>query len=329
MNILPPEIQSLIIEEIKCHCINVCKTWEKMINKPNDDLITYIINKDYYAIQFIYFNYPLKSKEKEIINVAIIMNDSLVFKIILKTIYKMLPETDSIIMYFRIDKENSDIINTLIKHIIVKGNYKALRYFLEIHNSSGFPDDLTYMSDISNIIDVIKKIKDYQFEHFIMIDYLMGLSDIDWCDDDIKFITKILSSSFDKFYKDIRSKKTPNTIKFVMLMDKLINKQKIRTRKNIVFVKEDTTINNKKAYLECIRHGLHNVIKNMPSTEILLINDNNEFVLFLLSLSGNCKIKDIIKFYHVDYLISYNEELIKDCINKERYDELLSLITFT
>lgn len=333
MNILPLEIQYLIINRIKCNCINVCKTWEKIYkdNLPNNDLITHIVNKDYYAIQFVCFSFPYKLKEKEIINLAIIMNDSLLYKIILNTIYKTLPNSDSVIMYFKIDKENSDNINNMINHIIDKGNYKALQYFLDIHNNSGFPDNLIYMSDITNIISQFKELDNYQFDHFMIIDHLMGLTEIDWCEDDFDFIIKILSSSFDKFYdqmKDVYGR-TQNTIKFVTLIDKLINKNNHKIKKKKKFVKEH--IDDKKAYLECIRHGLYNIIKNIPLIEInnLLVNDN-EFILFLLSLCGNCDLKNVKKFYHVDYHVDCNKDLIKDCVNKldiqERYNEIMVLI---
>lgn len=340
MNILPLEIQFLIINQVKCYCVNICKTWEKILNDnlPNNDVITHIINKDYYAIQFIFFNFPLKTKEKEIINVAIIMNDSLIYKIILNNIYKILPVSDSVIMYFRIDYENSTNINNMINHIIIKGNYNALQYFLDIHNNSGFPDNLIYMSDITNIISKIKKLDNYQFDHFMMIDYLIGLTEIDWCDDDVEFIIKILSSSFDKFYDQIKSvyRRNQNTIKFVMLIDKLINKQTLKEKKVKKYDKYNVIIKNhndddKKAYLECIRHGFYNIIKNIPLIEINnLLKDDNEFTLFLLSISGNCDLKNIVKFYHVDYHIDRNKDLIKGCINKldieERYSKLMMLI---
>ena len=339
MNILPLEVQSLIINNNKCNCINVCKTWEKILkdNLPNNDLISYIINKDYYAIQFVCFSFPDKLKQTEIINIVIIMNDSLIYKIILSNIYKILPESDSVIMYFKIDYENTNNINNMIDNIVDTGNYKALQYFFDIHNNSGFPDNLIYMSDITNIINKIKEVDNYQFGHFMMIDYLMGLTEIDWCDDDIEFIMKILSSSFDKFYDQMKSvyKRNQNTIKFVMLIDKLINKQTLKEKKVKKYNKYNVIIKNnnddKKAYLECIRHGFYNIIKNIPLIEINnLLKDNNEFTLFLLSLSGSCDLKNIKKFYHVDYYIDREKDLIKDCVNKldiqERYDELILLI---
>lgn len=353
MNILPIEIQDLIINQVKCYCINICKTWEKILsnNIPNDDLITCMVNKDYYSLQFICFNFSHKLKDKDVINVANIMNDSLIFKIVLKTIYnKILPNSESILMYFRIDKINSDIINNIIKHIITKGNYKAFEYFIDIHNSSGFPDDLTYMSDINNIISFIKELDDYQFEHFIIIDYLMGRNDINWSEDDLNFITEILSLSFNKFYDKIKkshkhkqnslnfglsmenpeSKKDQSlSLNFIMLIDKLINKQNINQKKGKYFIKEHNIIIDKKAYLECIRHGLYNIIKNITTIEInnILINNDNQFIFFLLSLSGNCDLKNIIKSYHVDYHVDCHTELIIHIVDKldikERYNELL------
>ena len=90
---------------------------------------------------------------------------------------------------------------------------------------------------------------------------------------------------------------------------------------------------DKKAYLECIRHGLYNIIKYIPLIEInnILISDtDNEFIFFLLSLSGNCDLKNVIKLYHVEYHIDYNTLLIKDCVDKldinERYNDLISLL---
>lgn len=342
MNILPLEIQSLIINLVKCSCLDVCKTWVKILkdNSPNNDLITHIVNKDYYAIQFNCFHFPGKLKDKEIINVAIIMNDSLVFKIMVKTIYqKILPDSESILMYFIIDNENRVIIDSIVKYIIGQGNYKALEYFIEIHNDSGFPDNLTYMTNISNIIDIIKHLDVYNFGHFMMIDYLMKDTSIEWCDDDFEFIIKMLSSSFDKFHSQLKNSfnRNQNTIKSAVLIDKLINKnkQKIKTRKNINFIKERNVIYDKKAYLECIRHGLYNIIQGIPLIEVNnILIDNNEFTFFLLTLSGNCDLKDIIEFYNKGhnkgYYIDYNEDLIKDFVNKldieERYNELMKLI---
>lgn len=323
MDFLPLEIQSLIINNnyIKCCCLTICKTWEKILkdDPPNNDLITHILDKDYYAIQLNCFNFPNKLKEKEA-NVAIIMNNSLIFKIILSTIYKRLPDTDSILMYLKIDEENSIIIDNIIHHIIIKGNYLALQYFLKIHYDSGFPYDLTYMSNTTNIIKEIKLLNNFQFEHFMMIDYLMEDAEIEWCEGDLKFINRILSSSFNKFYDFIRSKikVNKNNAIFIKLINKLINK------KNIICIYEG------EAYLECVRHGLYNIIKTIPE----LVTNNlldSEFTLFLLSLSGNCDLKDIIRFYHVDYFINYHSNRVKDYVNmlniNDRYNELILLRT--
>jgi len=346
MDVLPQEVQYLIINQIftKCYCLNVCKQWEKMIkdNKPNNDLITHIISRDYYAIQYNCFN--CKIITREVINVAIFMNDSLIFKIILKTIYtKILPESDSVIMYFKADNYDRTIIDSIVNHIIIKGNYKALKHFTKIHYNSGFPYDLTYMSNISNIIYHIHKLEDHKFGHFKMINNLMKDPGIEWSDDDIESTIQILASSFDKFYNEMKNDKN---IKFIILINKLINpnkkkvkkvkQQKIpdkcnRTIKYKYTVQERNIINDKKAYLECIRHGLHNITDGIPmikSNDIIKFSDDSELTFLLLSLSGNCDLKDIILLYHIEYHIDYNKEIIEDIIDKldmnERYNELIS-----
>ena len=326
MDFLPLEIQSLIINNVKCSCLTVCKTWEKILkdNPPNNDLITHILNKDYYAIQLNCFNFPNKLKETDV-DVAIIMNDSLIFKIILNAIYKRLPDTDSILMYFKIDKENSIIIEDIIDNILIKGNYKALQYFLDIHNKSGFPADLTYMSNISNIIVEIKGLNDYQLGHFMMIDYLMGDEEIEWCDDDFECVIEILSSSFDKFCDNLKSEQSKDSIKVIKLIDKLINKNQQGVKKKSR--KKHNIINDKKAYLECIHHGLYNIIRSISTIEINnILIEGNELILFLLSLSGNCNIEDVIKFYNKHYDVNLIEGYANILNIKERYNEAIILI---
>jgi hypothetical protein len=60
------------------------------------------------------------------------------------------------------------------------GNYEALGYFIDIHNNSGFPEDLFEMSSIGNIVDAIKNIYEPKFEHFKMLDNLMKDTNISW-----------------------------------------------------------------------------------------------------------------------------------------------------
>lgn len=341
MDIIPLEVQFLVINSVRGHCINVCKIWEKLLkeNQPNNDLITHIVNRDYYSIQFVSFNFPNKLKESNIIKKVVIMNDSLIFKIILNRIYvTLLPESENIIMYFKIDYENSRNIDYIVNNIIIDGNYKALQYFIEIHNDSGFPDDLTDMSNVTNIISKIKELDCHHFGHFIMIDYLMGLDDIDWCNNDLKFIIKILSESFDTFYDHLKNIYKRDHMKFIMLIDKLLNKQKIKEKKVErkinkfdFFCKSDFSqhdiLDDKKAYLECVRHGLHNIIENVAAIEInnLLIYEN-EFVFFLLTLSGNCDLENVSNFYSKYYDIYLIQDFVGKLNIKERYNEVLSII---
>lgn len=298
----------------------MCKIWEKLLkdNLLNDDFITYINNKDYYAIQFNCFKFPYKATETIAINRMFKVNDSLIYKIILKTIYeKILPESDSIIMYFKIDHENSTILNCIVNNIISIGNYEALDYFLDIHNNSGFPDDLFKMSSITNIIDAIKNVGEYEFEYFKMIDNLMKDTNILWGSEDLEFITQMLSGSFDEFYDKIKLTKFGKPIK------KLI----CPTIKDMIYIM------NKKAYLECIRHGLHNINDKMSQvSKVSQINniEDNQVIFFLLALSGNCGLNDIKRLYHIDYHSWYDKKMINDNIDilgiKERYEELLRLI---
>ena len=318
MDSLSLEIQSSIINQIKCYCINVCKTWEKLLkdNLINYDFITSISNKDYYVIQYHCFKFPYEVKKSKIANLIFKINDSLIYKIVLKTIYeRILPESDSIIMYFKIDIANSNILNSIVYNIILKGNNEALDYFLDIHNTSGFPEDLFELSNISNIIDAIKNVDDHRFDHFKMIDNLMGDKNISWGSDDLEFINQMLSESFNKFYDKIKRTRFGKSVK------KLI----------CPTIKDRINVNNKKAYLESIRHGLHNISDKISPINNLIINSNedNQVIFFLLALSGNCPLHDIKRLYHVDYHSWYDKKIINDNIDllgvKERYEELLKI----
>jgi len=319
MDTLPLEVQSLIINQIpiKCHCINICKAWEKLLkeNPINNDFITCISNKDYYAIQLNCFKFPYIITECKIINEITKVNDSLIYKIILKTIYeKILPESDSIIMYFKIDTENSTILNCTIENIISMGNYEALSYFLDIHNNSGFPENLFRMSNITNIVDTIKYVGEHEFEHFKMIDNLMKDENISWGSEDLGFIVQMLSISFDEFYDQIKRTKFGKPIK------KLI----------CPTIKDRIYIMDKKAYLESIRHGLHNISNKIAPINDMDKNEDNQVIFFLLALSGNSGLRDIKRLYHIDYHSWYDKKMINDNVDilgiKERYEELLRLI---
>jgi protein tyrosine phosphatase len=112
----------------------------------------------------------------------------------------------------------------------------------------------------------------------------------------------MFSLSFDRFYDKIKQEN------FGELIKKLICSK----------TKDRIGLMDKKAYLECIRHGLHNINDKMSQvSKVSQINniEDNQIIFFLLALSGNSDLHDIKRLYHIDYHSWYDKKIIHGAID--------------
>lgn len=294
MNLLPLDLQSLIINITccKCSCLNICKTWEKLLKNdlPECDLIGNVMNRDYYAIQYNTFSFRYKLFEIDIIDMALNMNDD----IILKLIINWMSEQESFY----------EQIVYLLEGIFRIGNFKVLKYIFVCKAYKILYDEMN---------------KPYKwttkFINNIENNGLITSTDFKLMD---KYIRYIPNESY-IFLKLKRG----NLIGMLVL-----SYNKFQYEYNIKIKNDSNKLPNyqEKAYFECIRHGLYGIIKNIDYLEsIHKIYISLRRTLFFLSLSGTADIEDVLKY------ANFNHDLYRNKINKfitklnirDRYTKIL------